>query len=231
MNKIIINISFNDLNDTQGSNLRKEWVDKRIDILMNYTIKSLKKQTNQNFMTFIKYEDHTEEFIVSALTNYETLPKNIQFIKKSEVKSIISTFINKTSFDNLLIIFLESDDMYHKNYIEKLASYSPKPNTLYLINKKGYVYDSLQQRLAYWEEINPQYIVFIFKSNDINGLRRCLLNSTPKVLEFPHEIIEGFNYMRVVHLYNPKKRFSGTPFVREQIEDTDKIKQIINEFI
>ncbi|MFS0907753.1 glycosyltransferase, partial [Priestia aryabhattai] len=81
--KIIVEIHFNAFGFTPDR-FEKKWIDHRMALFMKYAVSSLKKQTNQNFLTLVRYEDSTEKLIKEALAQYKKLPSNIKFVNKAE---------------------------------------------------------------------------------------------------------------------------------------------------
>ena len=77
-----------------------EWIEYRIKIFQEFTLKSLKLQTNQNFNFFICYEDATDEIIKSVLNKYDPLPENIHFICKSDYYDEVKKYLDGYEYYN-----------------------------------------------------------------------------------------------------------------------------------
>ena len=60
------------------------WIKNRLNIFMSYTLKSLKNQTNQDFVAYILYHPPSEAMILNELKHYPKLPNHIQFIRAED---------------------------------------------------------------------------------------------------------------------------------------------------
>jgi dTDP-4-dehydrorhamnose reductase len=106
----------------EDSSKAKEWIEHRIKVFMKYTANSFKMQTNQNFIYFINYDDEAETYLLSELKKYPKLPDNIVFTKHyhQDIKEIIPYY------KYLYFVRIDSDDMYEKNFIQKLIDFNQK---------------------------------------------------------------------------------------------------------
>lgn len=226
--KIIININ---LNTFSFSNKRFDpiWIKNRINTFMEYTCNSLKNQSNQNFSCFIQYEDCTKDIIEQSLKQYQSLPNNISFISKNAFTKTINDIITK--YDYLYLTRIDSDDMYHRDFVEKLHKYKLKSSsTIALINQKGYIYNSNTGKMATINLPSPPFYTLIYKSKDfINGKRYKIPGGHPDVINLPHEIIDGYNYTIVIHSNNDSTTFN---LAKKQniISNKEKILSIISNF-
>lgn len=230
--RIIIGMSFN----TQPFNDKRfteEWIEQRIAIFMNYTLQSLKAQTNQNFVALIKYHDKTKSLIEKTLSKYRPLPDNIQFVSQNKYESKIIEYIK--GYDYLYLVRLDCDDMYHKTFIQQLFDYRPNINTKVLVNQKGYVYDSILKGLSKTEIKSPPFYTLIYKVSDyLDGKRYKMPGGHPYAIKLPHEILKKRNYVIVVHSNNTSQNTSSA-FKRakehQKILDKDKIQNILKNFM
>ncbi|MGF7059995.1 glycosyltransferase family A protein [Brassicibacter mesophilus] len=227
--KIII---YSDFNTLRFSNKRfsKKWIEKRIAIFMKYTLKSLKLQTNQNFLELLKYEDRSKDTIEYVLNKYPKLPENIKFIPKSNFEDMVIK--NIQGFDYLYLVRLDSDDLYHKSFIQQMHDYKHDITTEAIINQNGYIYDSIKKRLARFPHKSPNYYTLIYNSNDyIKGKRYIIPGGHPNVIKLlNHEIIKKPNYIRNVHSTNDSSTFRLANS-KNIINNNNKIKQILSEFL
>ncbi|MGF7060017.1 glycosyltransferase [Brassicibacter mesophilus] len=248
--KIIIFTSFNNWNQWGESDNRiytKEWIDQRISIFMNYTLKSLKIQTNQNFLHLIMYDPTTKELIQQALANYDKLPDNIRFVSPNEYHNQISE--NIKGYDYLYLVRLDSDDMYHKSYIQQLHNYIHNENTKVLINRRGYIYDSANNRLAKYYHFSPQFYTEIYKVNDYQqGKRHGISGHHLRAYNLPYEILKNPNFINHKHTNNTDFDFpknnknvnrniwqgngnSKCELIGNLYRDKNEIEKILEEFI
>lgn len=226
--KIIIDIPFN-VCTFSNKRLTKKWINQRILIFMKFTLQSLKIQTNQDFIALIQYDDNTRELVKQALANYDTLPRNVKFVSQSEHRNQILEYIR--GYEYLYLVRLDSDDMYHKSFIQQLHEYKPKENTIALINQSGYLYNSLQNRLAKIHFTSPPFYTLIYKVKDyIGGKRYKLPGGHPSAIKVPHEILEKANFVVVIHSNNDSTSFKLAKD-KDIIVDEFKIKEILKEFM
>lgn len=249
MKKIIVSSKFNIMtgirNKTYGrnENLRftKDWIENRMKIFMNFTCKSLQKQTNQNFTALYVYEDGTENLIIDALSKYPPLPENIKFIKKSEYDTVIDSLT--IGYDELYLTRLDSDDMYVKTFIQKLHDYKPKEETEALLCQYGYIYDSINKRLGEYYHYQFTFYTFIYKLNNEDN-KFSSLNITPwdvlvnfshlKIIDYKYESIPERNFIFNIHSHNTDSIFGiydwGNCRVEREILDKPEIGRITSDF-
>ncbi len=225
-------IVYSDFNTLPFSNKRfsKEWIEKRIDIFMKYTLKSLKLQSNQDFLSLLKYEDKSKKIIEHTLSKYTQLPENIRFVPKSEFDNIVKK--NIEGFEYLFLVRLDSDDLYHKSFIQQMHDYKHDITTEAIINQNGYIYDCIKKRLAKFPHKSPNYYTLIYKANEyINGKKYVIPGGHPNVIKLlNHEILNKPNYIRNVHSANDSSTFRLANS-KNIIKDNKEIKRILSEFM
>lgn len=169
--KFIILIHFNNLNWNDNSpRLTKEWIEHRMDIFMNYTCKSLRNQTNQDFETIILYDLLSEELITKAISHYPPLPSNMYFMPSQVGLKYIKDSLK--TYEHLCFTKLDSDNMYHKSYMQVLHDYIPKKEATFLAFSKGYAYDALTGNLATYTAAREYFYTRLFTANDyLKGIR------------------------------------------------------------
>lgn len=209
-----------------------EWIKYRIKIFQEFTLKSLKLQTNQNFNFFVCYEDSTDEIIKSELNRYDTLPDNIHFVLKSKYYDEIKKYLQ--GYEYVYFVRWDSDDAYHKSFIQQLHDYKPKQWTVSLINRSGYIYDSINKEIGKCFCKVVTFYTFIYKVEDyLNG--KVFNPDFTDVdteqyiaLRVPHEFIEKRNYLWHVHNKNAVTTFDSW---FTQIDDKTKHAEIIDNII
>lgn len=232
--KIVIGSSFNNLG-WSDKRLTKEWIEERLALTMNYAVPSLKKQTSQDFSAFFLFDGKSEEDMMAALSGYPALPDNIKFVNAWKLAAHIRKDLD--CYDYLYAVRLDSDDMYHRTFVQQLQEYEHKEGTRLLINQNGYIYDSVQNRIAEYYHYSPQFYVIIYKSQDYFKGERYKFNGHRDAINQPHEIIEKRNYVNHVHksnyslgsfrlLANKKLNNMG-----EIITDKEKIDDILKDFL
>ncbi len=225
--KIIVSINFNAMKLTD-KRLTQEWIENRIDIFMNFTFKSLINQTNSSFLTILACDPSSMEIINQALSTNPNLPENIKFISSKEYDRTILDYIGNCP--KFFLARIDSDDMYHKSYIQQLYDIHPQEYTAALINQRGYMYDSINKRMAHWYHFSPPFYTFIYNTEDyVRGIRYKLLGGHSKIIRFCHEIMPEGNFMVVVHSGNTTNHFNRS-MRGALISDPAEITTILEQF-
>ncbi len=220
----------------------KDWITYRIKIFMKYTLKSLKLQTNQNFVAFIIYDDKTKDLIKDRLNKYEDLPKNIIFIKKSKFRNRVLDYTSNNDF--LYMTRLDTDDLYHKSYIQKLIDFKPKKDTKLLLSQHGYIYNSYKNTLVkLWFNGCPPFFTIIFTSAEMKekvNKYRIVPYHNAFYYKYPnHEIIPGRNYLWHIHQQNYQTaaayaRYKNNDLrhvdIDNMITDKNEVNKILKNF-
>ncbi len=214
----------------------KEWINYRIKVFQEFTLRSLKLQTNQDFNFFLCYEDATDELIKSALNKYEPLPSNVHFVMKSKYREDIKEYLK--DYEYVYFVRLDSDDAYHKTFIQQLYDYNPKPETVSLINRSGYIYDSINKSIGKCYCKVVTFYTFIYKTQDyLNGKIynqdfTDIDNEQYIAIRVPHEFIEKRNYLWHVHGKNTITSFNNWfTQVDDASDDIEVVNKIISEYI
>lgn len=229
--KFVILIHFNDLNWNKNiPRLTKDWIEHRMTIFMNYTFKSLKGQTNQDFETIILYDILSEELIFEALNAYNSLPHNMHFMPKKEGLKYIKKSLD--SYDYLCFTKLDSDNMYHTSYMEFLHNYNPKETSEFLAFSKGYAFNALTGELATYTATREYFYVRLLKVEDYlkGNLPPIPIGQTESAKQIAYELIEDVPIFTIVcHGTNVNNTYR---LVRPScmIKDTSQISQIWKSF-
>lgn len=227
--KVIVWSEFNTM-PFGSKRFKKEWIEERIKIFMNFTLKSLKAQTNQDFLALMKYEDKSKEIIENALKKYPNLPNNIKFIAKSNYEKKVKEVIK--GYDYLYLVRLDSDDLYHKTYIQQQYDYKHDISTQAIITQNGYIYDSIKKQMAKSHLRSPSYYTLIYKVKDyLAGKRYIIPGGHPNVIKLlNHEIIKRPNYIRLIHSTNNSSTFRFANH-KDIIKDKKEMERILKEFM
>ncbi len=223
--KFIINIIFNTFRWNEHR-LEKDWIDDRIEKFMKFSLRSLKLQTNQDFLALVQYDPLSEEYVKQALEKYDKLPENVQFVipKGNPILKYIE------GYDTLYLIRLDSDDAYHKSFIQQMHDYQPKEDTEVIINQKGYLYDSIRNRLTYYFFESPSFYTLIYKVPEyLAGKRYKLPGGHAGAITLKHEILDKMNFLNIAHSSNVSKK-TAAHFGRS-ISDPKKVSAILKEYL
>jgi len=203
--KIIIQIPFSAFHKERE--VKAEWNRARLRVFADYTLKSLKAQTNQDFVVLIKCRDIMKDFITEEANKLASIPDNIRFVGFSKEYLIrVNELI--TGYKYFYEVRLDSDDMYCRTYIDFLHKYNPKEETEALINQKGYLYDSISKRIALYGYTSPPYYTLIYKVEDyLRGFRYTLKRGHGSAIFLKHEILKDGNFIGVMHKINDSSSF------------------------
>ncbi|WP_068785576.1 glycosyltransferase [Paenibacillus phocaensis] len=225
--KVVIESNFNTFGfDPQR--FTRPWLEKRIAIFRNFTLNSLKAQTNQNFLAVFKIAEGTEAIVADILSKQPPLPSNIWFGTNRDSIERIKAFAGKSV--DLYVARLDSDDLYHKTYVQQLYDYVPKPGTVALINQNGYLWDSVHGEMAPTFHRSPQFYVYLYKTAEyLSGYRVKLpgRGTHGNVIDLPHELLAPRNYVNVIHQDNTSAK-KVPP--RDRLSPGD-IRKVLKEFM
>lgn len=246
--RVIINIPFNNINvlGKLEQALTKEWIDKRIGIFMNYTLRSLKNFSNQSFRAYVSYHPSSQDLVEGALSDYPPLPGNVAFIKAGAYEELAANYLKDPEF--VYEVSLHSDDMYHRSFIDKMYDYEPDGVTCVLICQNGYIYDSVRGRLAKYFNFSSSFNCFIHRRDEYLKGKRYALEGYMGAIKLPHKLVKEPLYINHCHDNNVSFNFeletrrktqqdvwNGASGARalfgEEITDQALKRKILKEFI
>lgn len=204
--KVVIESNFN----TYGFNpqrLTRPWLEKRIEIFRSFTLKSLLAQTNPDFLAIFKIVPETERIVSEILAKYPPLPRNVWFGTISDSADRIKAFAEKSEY--LYLARMDSDDLFHRTYVQQLYDFRPKSGTKALINQNGYALDVLKGEMVPMFRKSPPYYVFLYKTKEyLSGYRVKIpgRGTHGSVIELPHELLTPRNFVEVNHGHNTQMR-------------------------
>lgn len=229
--KIIFAASFNidphwPNNPFQEARLTREWISYRLKIFMNYTCKSLRKQTNQDFLACIAYDPVSEAIVQEELAKYEKLPSNIIFTTNL-YRNIVGAI---NGYDLFYYVRLDSDDMYAIDFVQQLHDWEYKEGNQILINQKGYIYEASTKRLGHFFNESPPFFTFVYKVEDyLAGKLYRLEKGHVGAIKLNHEILKEENFMVNIHEQNSGTKFDTRRFGELIINEEEK-KRIFTRF-
>lgn len=203
----------------------KKWLEHRMDVFMKYTVDSFKRQTCQDFYYLINYDEGIGKFLDGELKKYPKLPDNIILTPHyyQEMEKIIK------DYKYLYLVRIDSDDMYHKDFIQKLKDFKPKKDTKVLIAQQGYVYNVNTNDLGIWFYKSPPFYTLIYETDKFLKGYRYEIHGHRSAIDLQHELIPGNNYVVIIHGENTVSRFNSS-FTKETITDKVEKQRILKEF-
>ncbi|MGL5615050.1 MAG: glycosyltransferase [Sarcina sp.] len=241
-----LNLMNGDRNSAYGSTEEKrlevDWLRKRIDIFMNFTLKALIGQSNQNFVALYAYQDETEELIKNIFSNYESLPDNIRFVKKTSYMDELNKITK--GYDILFLARLDSDDLYRYDFVERILEYKIKENQDVILCQNGYIYSSEKNILAEYYHHHLTFYTVIYrlqqgedkyKSFEVEPFDLLLNFSHHKITNYNYEPLEGRNFIFLIHGENANSTFWDYDFgfskVGRHIENNLEKESILFDFL
>lgn len=235
--KIIIDIPFNvkfhpfypefyQYNSSSYSNsLSPEWINYRLNIFFNYTLKSLLHQTNQSFLCILRYDKSSENVILDSLSKYPKLPNNIIFTPNGD--EILKSAIK--GYEYLYHVRLDSDNLYHPNYIDQIDSFIYKEGLECILCQNGYIYDIINNNLAELYHYSPSFYTLIYKTTDyINGFRYKISGDHLGAINLSHSILPNRLYMITTHEKNVSNKFN---YIVQQFSSIGPTKIISDDIL
>lgn len=223
------NIITGDRNECYSKNERerfdKEWIFNRMSIFMRFTAQCLINQTDQSFFALYAYEDTTEMYIEQALSNHPKLPDNIIFVKKSEYIEMLDKLTD--GYDMLLLSRLDSDDLYSDDFVETLMEYNLKDDTEELLCQNGYIYDSVNNKLAEYYHKQFTFYTFVYKlgkeadrysSLEVSPMELLIGFSHFRTIDYKYEVLTGRKFMFMIHGHNTNSKFSDYNYGFNRVE-------------
>jgi len=172
----IIQTVFTGRGTPEGDQESDEWIKKRIELFKKYSLESLLKQTNRNFLHWISWRnknelsDELEKYLKSINYNFvftyngqpywddrasndtleERLSKDLEVIK------------NYCKDDWVYLTVFDSDDIFRKDVIDIIQSKEPKERKA-IIFENGYVLNHDTGERAEWNPLtNPPFYTIIY---------------------------------------------------------------------
>jgi hypothetical protein len=126
--------------------LTREWIATRLNLFFTYTVPSLRQQTNQDFTAVVLFDARSRAIIQEELRQRPPLPANILFLTQLEFFELEDNLLKDCRY--YCYVFLGSDDMYHRDFMQSLHDYEPHAPWMTLVPQYGYAYISPLDRLG-----------------------------------------------------------------------------------
>ncbi|WP_168120506.1 glycosyltransferase [Paenibacillus sp. HB172176] len=205
----------------------RNWINYRMEITMKYTAKCLKQQTSSDFTALFLYKDETEQMIKEALSRYEKLPPNIRFVPASQSRSIAAEALKDASLT--YSVRLDSDNMFAKDYMERLRGATVKPDIQAIVTQQGYIYDSIHHRLARVTYPSPSFFALIYKTEEFLTGKKYPMRTHHDAIKLKHMLMPGRNFVVVVHKTNALNEFRVGR--KSDLIESSKIAEVLDAFI
>ena len=158
--KIYITTPLNTMGFSYAREVDQSWLLRRLEIMKKYTANSLEIQTNSNFDWHIIVRKETKSFIKQ---NFDCkIPYDIVTPEESD------ELIYKTAdlYDDLLLIRLNSDDCYHKDFIKTVLAFDYTEEKEALVFQMGYMWYQDEDIVVKRYFPSPPFYAFIYKAKE-----------------------------------------------------------------
>ena len=165
-----------------------EWIEKRIKIFKDFTLKSLLNQTNKNFVHWVSWRKEDKEnrlvrvldsylnnrgyphvFTYGGLCLWDDRKRNEQVEFKQRLEQSLPLLAPFVKEEYVYQTLLDSDDMYRKDVVEEIQElpYKEKGAAGY---RSGFVMNFLNNTLARWnpQTCPPFYTIMFDKETFLN---------------------------------------------------------------
>ncbi|MFF2888430.1 glycosyltransferase [Paenibacillus sp. NPDC057967] len=201
---IVIEVHFNSIYFSDNI-YKQDWIDYRMKLTMDYTVRSFIGQSDTSFHAFIYFMDGTEALIHKALQPYPPLPSHIQFVPISERGARVGEAIQGS--ERAYVARTDSDNMFSLDYVERLRAYAAKSTTEVIITQHGYLYDCTSHRMATVTYRSPSFFAFLYNTQDYLAGKRYAVKTHNDAINYKYELLGGRNYVVVIHQSNELLRF------------------------
>lgn len=209
---------------TQTSN----WIERRLELFMKYTCNSLRHQTNQDFCCLLRCTPETQLLIDNELGKYPKLPENIRFTSKAQEVIEHAIKIN----DYLYHVVIDSDNMYHPAFVDKLSHFNPRAETQTILCQEGYIFDDKTGQLASIFHQSPSFYAAVYNKETYHDLyQKRLFERHWNAVNYPYEVMSGRNYCICTHDLNVDNAFYkfNKVYKRRMIEGEER-ERILEEW-
>jgi len=210
MTDVIVWTKFN----TTGFRIELEnnpkWLKRRIEILNKISAPSLRNQSDTRFTWVIEvredtYTDCVNSFNVDGI-NVCILPMpkkgEKEEVRKQRENATIENYVGSNEF---YFVRLNSDDMYHKDFIKKLKALEVGEEIEAIIPVRGYYWYIADKKLVQLNNPSPPFYAFIYNTEKyLSGYRYPLQKGHRYVKKFKHIVMNDRLWVWVIHDINNK---------------------------
>lgn len=160
-----------------------EWFKNRIEVFLNYTLKSLLNQSNKNFVVWLSFrkEDMYNPLVLKLA---DRLPMSLNIVwtfngllyhddrnaeqnktLEQRLERALKTIEHLPMARFVLLTRLDSDDMLHKDAVQRIQdAHTEYPAKQALCMNRGYIYNQEKDEVCLWHpETNPPFHTIVFR--------------------------------------------------------------------
>lgn len=235
MRKIIIETPLNTMGFSGVREHDKMWLMKRLEIMHDYTARSLDVQMKQNFDWHILTRPETKEFVNNNFKSWNYLehiltPEESGQKIQDEMKDSILLQKPETSiYEALIVIRLNSDDCYRKDFIHIVQEHIIKPGMESFVFQCGFMWYQNEDIIVKRKFASPPFYGMIYDPvKYAKGFRYDIRGHNYVRSDFQSHAIRDDLWLWIVNDYNNKiLRGSSYP---DPSEFEQVNKNILEEF-
>jgi len=191
-----------------------KWMDRRCEIMNKYVIPSMRGQTDQAFEWWIEVREDTLDYIkprlnLDGMDNVRVLPRPIVTDHKKgknaawerEDKHIRGLIDSDYFFE----VRLNSDDMYHKDFIKTLQTMTIKDTTQVILPRAGFYWHLKGNKLYKTKHVSPPFYCLIYDlAQWLEGYRHRLPGGHRAACKLVNQDMPGRQWVWIIHEVNNK---------------------------
>lgn len=192
-----------------------DWFEYRLKILENFTIQSLKNQTNKDFyyVVYLRrcFPDKLVLELKRILENSGLKHLIIYYDKENDIREKITK--NLPIADYIYATRIDSDDLFHKDAVKEIQSYEFGHRRA-LIYQRGYCYDCINGKMRHHLMPCPPFHTVMYPYEtylelDIAAKYRCTTSGHDTIRSGMNSIIlSADKYIVLFHGQNNRSRYT-----------------------
>lgn len=191
----------------------KAWMARRCEIMNQYVIPSMRAQSCQDFEWWIEvrkdtvsyFKEHLDLAGVPAVilprpkvTDHEN-GKNVAWERDPEH---VRERVSEASF---IEVRLNSDDLYHRDFIKYLQGMEVKPDTACILPRAGYYWHLAEKRLYKTTHHSPPFYALVYDTKAwLDGFRHPMKGGHMSARRLKNQDVPGRQWIWIIHDVNNK---------------------------
>jgi hypothetical protein len=190
-----------------------QWMDRRCEIMNKYVIPSMRAQTCREFEWWIEVREDTFPFITSRLrldgVPAVILPRPIVTDHKEGRNAAWERYPahvrERVSEPAFMEVRLNSDDLYHHDFIATLQTMEIAPETAAILPRAGYYWHLKEKALYKTSHTSPPFYTLIYDTAAwLDGYRHPLPGGHRAARKLCNQDMPGRQWVWIVHDVNNK---------------------------
>jgi hypothetical protein len=237
MRKIIVWTPINTSGHFPKMENDKAWMDRRCEIMNQYVIPSMRAQSCKDFEWWIEVRKDTVNYIekrlnltgVPAVILPRPIVKDHGNGKNTAWERDPEHVRERVSEDSFIEVRLNSDDLYHKDFIKYLQGMEIRPDTAVILPRAGFYWHLAEKRLYKTTHVSPPFYALVYDTKAwLDGFRHPLPGGHRAAHNLKNQDVPGRQWVWIIHEINNKiirkgagayKDHRGTPAKLSRLRD------------